>query len=299
MTRRSFLKIFLPLLIVVIGTLLAQTGISWQSLLTDSNVSLADVVRAGSLSILGLGFVLGLKHALDADHLVAVSTIVSERKGFWSSSIVGALWGLGHTASLLIVGLVVIAFHFQIPDKIALMMEFSVALMLIALGANVLWKIHKGATFHVHTHEHDHHLHIHPHLHTANAHEAADAHRTADVHETADGHGKIAAHDHGKKLGKKPFFVGMVHGMAGSAALMLVVLATISSRTLALMYIAIFGLGSVGGMFLMSALIGLPFSMTAKHDRLNKIVRTSAGIISLCFGLFYAWQIGITDGLFL
>jgi hypothetical protein len=91
----------------------------------------------------------------------------------------------------------------------------------------------------------------------------------------------------------------MVHGMAGSAALMLVVLATISSRALALLYIAIFGIGSVGGMFLMSALIGLPFFVTSKHDRLNTIIRTAAGIISVVFGIFYAWQIGIAEGLFL
>ena len=238
-----------------------------------------DFLSTGAISILGLGFVLGLKHALDADHLIAVSTIVSEKKGFWSSSIVGALWGLGHTASLLIVGLLVIAFHFNIPGKIAEWMEFSVALMLVALGANVLWKIYKGGTLHLHAHAHDDHLHIHPHVH-----EAAQngAH----------------AHHHEVKVGKKPFFVGMVHGMAGSAALMLVVLATISSRTLALIYVAIFGFGSVGGMFLMSALIGLPFSFTHDHKKLNLIVRTVAGIVSVCFGLFYAWQIGIADGLF-
>ena len=231
-------------------------------------------------SILGIGFVLGLRHALDADHIIAVSTIVSERKGFWSSSIVGTLWGLGHTASLLIVGLIVIAFHFQIPEKIALLMEFAVAIMLIFLGANVLWKMKKGATFHVHTHEHDHRLHIHPHLHTVNE----EAQHT---------------HHHGSaKVGKKPFFVGMVHGMAGSAALMLAVLATISSRSLALLYVGIFGLGSVGGMFLMSALIGLPFSITSRHARLNKIIRTSSGVVSVCFGLFYAWQVGVVEGLF-
>lgn len=256
-----------------------QTGIS--SLFVDNSFSIAEIVRAGSLSVLGLGFILGLKHALDADHLVAVSTIVSDRRGFWSSSIVGALWGLGHTASLLTVGLIVIAFHFQIPDRIALAMEFSVALMLIFLGVNVLRKIKEGATFHLHTHEHDHHLHVHPHLH--------------DVKE-----GELPTRRHfSSKIDKKPIFVGMVHGMAGSAALMLVVLATIPSRTLALFYIGIFGLGSVGGMFLMSALIGLPFSYTANHDRLNNIVRTAAGVISLCFGLFLAYQIGVVDKLFL
>ncbi len=239
------------------------------------------LLNAGSLSVLSLGFVLGLKHALDADHLVAVSTIVSERRGFWSSSLVGALWGLGHTASLLAVGLIVIAFHFTIPEKIAQAMEFSVAAMLVILGANVLWKIRRGATFHVHTHEHQHRLHIHPHLHA-----------------TAPG----PAHEHPEhhaKLGKKPFLIGMVHGMAGSAALMLIVLATIQSKMLALVYIAIFGIGSVGGMFLMSALIGLPFAMTAHHARLHSAIRLTAGLISLGFGLFLAYQIGFVERLLL
>jgi len=250
--------------------------------LLQSSLFSISMINAGALSILGFGFVLGLKHALDSDHLIAVSTIVSERKGFWSSSIVGALWGLGHTASLLIVGLAVIAFNFQIPGKIAQAMEFGVALMLIVLGANVLWKIRRSASFHMHVHEHNHHRHVHPHLHE---------HAAVKTEE--------AVHHHATRVGKKPFFVGMVHGMAGSAALMLVVLATISSRALALLYIAIFGIGSVGGMILMSALIGLPFSFTAKHDGVNSIVRVAAGVLSLCFGLFYAYQIGIIDRLFL
>ncbi|OLD69730.1 MAG: hypothetical protein AUI33_08840 [Ignavibacteria bacterium 13_1_40CM_2_61_4] len=242
-------------------------------------------MTAGSISILGLGFVLGLKHALDADHLVAVSTIVSERKGFLSSSLVGALWGLGHTASLLVVGLLVILFHVQIPEKVAMGLEFAVAVMLVILGANLLWKIRKGATLHYHTHEHHHRLHIHPHLHE---------------HAVPDHSHEQASQDHHTvKPSKKPFFVGMVHGMAGSAALMLVVLAAISSRLVALLYIAIFGIGSVGGMFLMSALISVPFAITAKHHGINRIVQTAAGIISVSFGLFLVWQIGISGGFLL
>ncbi len=237
----------------------------------------------GAISILGQGIILGLKHALDADHLVAVSTIVSERKGFWNSSLVGALWGLGHTASLLAVGLLVIAFNFQIPPKVALGMEFAVALMLVVLGGSVLWKIFRGASFHIHTHSHEGRLHIHPHFHKPIEHRQ----------------GEHGVHHHSIPIGKKPFFVGMVHGMAGSAALMLLVLTTISSRPLALAYVGIFGLGSVGGMFLMSALIGLPFSFTSKYERANKIIRTTAGVVSVCFGLFLAYQIGIVERLFL
>ncbi len=244
---------------------------------------------------------MGLKHALDADHLVAVSTIVSERKGFWNSSLVGALWGLGHTAALLAVGLLVIAFHFQISPKVALAMEFAVAIMLVALGGNVLWKIFRGATFHVHAHQHSGRLHVHPHFHNLVLHRperlvpsVAEESRGAEHHT-----GEHTLHHHSVPIGKKPFFVGMVHGMAGSAALMLLVLAAIPSRTLGLLYIGIFGLGSIGGMFLMSALIGLPFSFTAKYERLNAVVRTTAGVISVGFGLFLAYQIGFMEGLFL
>ena len=232
---------------------------------------------ASALSILGLGFVLGLRHALDSDHLVAVSTIVSERKGFWSSSLVGGLWGLGHTAALVIVGLLVVAFHVTIPDRIAALLELGVALMLIALGANVLWKVARGGMFHVHTHRHDAHVHVHPHLHEAKA---------AHEHDP---------HDH---VGRKPFFVGMVHGLAGSASLMLVVLATIPDRALALVYIAVFGVGSVGGMLAMSTLIGLPFVLASRHDRLNHVIRLSAGLLSILFGLFYAWEVGTAGSLF-
>lgn len=234
-----------------------------------------------AISILGLGFFLGLKHALDADHLVAVSTIVSERRGFWNSSLVGALWGLGHTAALLAVGLLVILFNFQIPQRIALGMEFAVALMLVALGASVLWKIFRGATFHIHTHSHEGRMHIHPHFH-----------KPVD-------HKEHTAHHHSVPIGKKPFFVGALHGLAGSVALMLLVLATISSRPLALAYVGIFGIGSLGGMFLMSALIGLPFSFASKYARANRIIRTAAGVVSVCFGLFLAYQIGLVEGLFL
>ena len=128
------------------------------------------------------------------------------------------------------------------------------------------------------SHEHHDHLHVHPHLHEAVS---------------------LSQHEHHPvKVGKKPFFVGMVHGLAGSAALMLVVLATISSRTLALTYIGIFGLGSAGGMFLMSAIIGLPFTLASRNKQLHTAIQVVAGIVSVCFGVFYAWQIGFADGLF-
>ncbi len=229
---------------------------------------------AGIIAALTLGFSLGLRHALDADHLVAVSTIVSEHKSLARSSLIGTFWGIGHTASLLAVGLVVILLRVSIPEHIGPWLEMPVAVMLVALGGHAIWRVarERGLRVHVHTHSHDGtspHSHLHMH----------------------EGEG----HDHRHRLlriGRKPFIVGMVHGLAGSAALMLAVLATIPSAALGLVYIAVFGIGSVGGMLLMSALIGLPFALTARRFSAASIaVRVLAGLFSVAFGLMLAWDL--------
>ncbi len=265
-----------------------------------------------SLTILSLGFILGLKHALDADHLIAVATIVSERKRLWSSSIVGALWGVGHTFSLLLVGILVVALKLEIPERMALAMELGVAAMLVLLGLNVLWKVFKGEIVHVHVHEHHGHKHIHPHIHafsTEHEHSREQSHREQSHREVS--HREVSHHERlepsmSRRLlsqvsqNTRSILVGMVHGLAGSAALMLIVLATIKSTPLALLYIALFGVGSVGGMMLMSTVIGLPFIITAAHSiLLQRVVRTAAGLASIGFGLFLGWQIGFVKGLFL
>jgi ABC-type nickel/cobalt efflux system permease component RcnA len=223
---------------------------------------------------LTLGFSLGLRHALDPDHLVAVTTIVSEHKSLARSSIVGTFWGLGHTASLLIIGLAVILLRSSIPDRVALWMEMGVAVMLIVLGANVLLRVarERGIKIHTHTHSHDDQpAHEHVHFHSDSDHR--HRHRMF-------------------RLGRRPFVVGMVHGVAGSAALTLGVLATIPSITLGLVYIAVFGLGSVGGMLVMSAVIGAPFAVTARRfSRINGGIRLAAGLLSMAFGLMLAWDL--------
>jgi len=241
----------------------------------------AALTQTTTISVLGLGFVLGLKHALDADHVVAVTTIVSEKRGLLSSAIVGAVWGLGHTAALLAVGIVVILLQAQIPERVALALEFGVAIMLVILGLNLLRKLLRSKDLHTHAHQHGGHFHAHPHLHEHAEGEAPHTH-------------------HGMEVGGKPFLIGLVHGMAGSAALMLLVLASIPSPLIGLLYIAIFGIGSVGGMLLMSAAISLPFAFTAtKFLRLNFAVRIVAGLFSVGFGIFMMYEIGFVDGLFL
>lgn len=231
-------------------------------------------LNAGVVAVLSFGFVAGLKHALDPDHVVAVSTIVSEHKSLARSSLVGTFWGLGHSASLLAVGLVIILLRDAIPDEVALWMELPVAVMLIGLGAAVIVKMarERGLEVHTHTHSHDGeppHSHIH-------------------VHKRDD-------HDHKHylfRLARRPFAVGMVHGFAGSAAVTLGAMTSIPSITLGLIYIGLFGIGSIGGMLLMSAMIGLPFAATARRfSAINSGIRVFAALFSIGFGLFLAWDL--------
>ena len=227
----------------------------------------------------GLGVILGIKHALDADHLVAISTIVSEHKDVKWASLIGAFWGLGHTATLFVVGLLVIVLRVTIPPRLALGLEFLVAVMLVALGSNLLWRSFGVEKIHLHTHTHNPETHAHFHVHASP--------------------GQDHSHTHPFKSMRKPFLVGMVPGLAGSAALMLLVLTTIPSPLAGLGYILIFGVGSVGGMLVLSSLIGLPFVLTAQRfSLLNCWIRVLAAVASIAFGLFLGWEIGFEQGLF-
>ncbi len=226
---------------------------------------------SSALAVLGFGFVLGLRHALDVDHLAAVWTIVSQRRSVRSSSLVGAVWGLGHTASLVAVSLVVIGLRTEVPPRLGALLELVVAAMLVGLGANLLWTLRRGARLHLHDHEHDGRRHVHLHVHAG----AEDP-----------------AHHHGVRAARRPFLVGLVHGLAGSAGLMLAVLATIPSRSLALAYVAVFGAGSVGGMLAMSALLGVPLVLAAERfARAERALRTCAAVGSIVVGLLLGWEL--------
>ena len=235
---------------------------------------------SSGFGVMSLGFFLGLKHAIEADHLAAVSTIVSERKSLWSSAIVGGIWGLGHTISLVLAGIFVILLKFEISEKTERFLEFGVGVMLLFLGLNVLRKIIKGGNLHFHAHEHGARKHVHPHVHEPAKTDAPDTH-------------------HDFKFSFRALLIGMIHGLAGSAALMLLVIPTIESRPLALLYIVIFGLGSIGGMMLMSFLVGLPFHLTASRlNRFNYILQSVAGFVSIAIGLTIIYEKGFTESLF-
>jgi high-affinity nickel permease len=224
--------------------------------------------------ILILGFGLGLKHAVEADHLAAVSTIVTERRSVWSASFVGGIWGIGHTLSLLLAALAIISLRIRISERVAQSLELCVAVMLVLLGANVVRKVLSGSVVHMHAHRHGSHQHVHLHMHS-----------------DRDSIGSNAAH-HDLRFIARPLVVGMVHGLAGSAALMLIVLSTISSTVLSLLYIVLFGIGSVGGMMLMSACMSLPFRlMSSRFAHLQLAMHCFAGLISLGLGLLMAYEI--------
>jgi sulfite exporter TauE/SafE len=215
---------------------------------------------------LGLGFLLGLKHATEADHLAAVSTIVSERRSIWHSAAVGALWGIGHTAALLVAGVFVLGLGLVIPDRVADLLELAVAVMIIILGMRLL------------------HLHVHSHAHGGLSH--VHLHFQDEVH-TGSQHSGLA--------GWRPVFVGLVHGLAGSAALTLLVLSEIvgtGGAGIGFAYLLVFGLGSIGGMLLMSVLIGLPFSFGIRFFRRTIVpLRLLTALLSTGFGFFYALTI--------
>ena len=263
------------------------------------------------LSSILLGFLLGMRHATDADHVLAIATIVGREKRIGTAALIGALWGLGHTVTVAIVGGAMILTGIVIPDGIAQAMEFGVGIMLVVLGANVLWGMRRAAPIrYVAT------ASAHPHVRPATA-----ARRHAHVHAHGDyahthRHGH-AREDHGhpesatpaawldRHLGRlgvyqsiRPIVIGVVHGLAGSAAVALLVLGAIRDPWWGLAYLFVFGLGTIAGMMLITALIAVPFSLSwARLPRINHALRLASGLLSLGFGLFLIYQIGIADGL--
>jgi ABC-type nickel/cobalt efflux system permease component RcnA len=268
---------------------LAQAGINLSTLISHAfsgggaEGAAPSLASTGAFAVLGLGLAFGLKHATEVDHVVAVTTIVSEQRSVWRAAIVGGLWGAGHTASLVVVGVFVLTLRIAVPEGVADWLEFGVALMIIALGVNAVARALRGrADAHLHRHRHGGVEHAHVHFHEQDLCEAEDE----------------AGHTHAvTRVGLKPVLVGAMHGLAGSAALTLLVLAQIDSVALGLLYLAVFGLGSVLGMMLMSGLVGLPFALgTRRLGGLSYGLQVAVGALSIAFGLWYAYRTGTASG---
>ena len=229
---------------------------------------------------LALGFVLGLRHALDADHVAAVATFATEERNLLRSSLIGAWWGAGHTAALLVFGSILVALRLAVTPRLGQFLEFGVGCMLVLLGMNVLRKLAKDSAIHAHTHEHDGTRHTHLHVHLGDK-----------------GHAHTHQH-HVLRVGGKPFVVGVVHGLAGTAAVLLLVVGAIPSALLALGTILIFGVGTIGGMMAMSALMSVPLAIAAGRIKsVERGLRFAAGAFSLGFGVFLAWNVGFIQAM--
>ena len=210
-----------------------------------------------ALSAAALGFLLGLRHATDADHVVAVTAIVARERSFARAARVGVLWGIGHSLTVLVIGGLIVAFRIAIPPRVGLGLELAVALVLILLGFSNLRPV------------------------------------------SAE---KAAAHDAqtlARADGWRPFVVGVIHGLAGSAAVALLVLTVIPETAWALAYLVVFGLGTIAGMTIVTWLIAAPAVYAARRVvKFQRGIRFAAGTLSLLFGLFLAREIIVEGGLF-
>jgi ABC-type nickel/cobalt efflux system permease component RcnA len=257
-------------------------------------------------SVLLLGFFLGMRHATDPDHVIAVTTIVSRQRSVRGAAWTGVLWGIGHTLTILAVGGAIILFGLVIPPHVGLGMEFSVAIMLVLLGILTLTgvprRIQEARGRTVRGGDHGG-VHAHPHCHGDYVHNHAHGH-APEAHGHGEGATPQARLDHafGRFTGYqiiRPLVVGLVHGLAGSAAVALLVLAAFRDPWWATGYILVFGLGTIAGMMLITAAVAVPFAVTAnRFAGLNRHLATASGVLSLAFGLWMAYQIGVVDGLF-
>jgi len=217
------------------------------------------------LSMAFLGFFLGIRHATDPDHVVAVTTIVGRERRVDRAGGIGMMWGLGHTATILLVGGAILLFDVVLPPRIGLTMEFSVAVMLVLLG--VLSLVHR----------------LDRHRHTGDAAPETESERWFVSHQQS----------------LRPLVIGVVHGLAGSAAVALLVLATINNAVWGVVYLAVFGIGTIAGMMLITTAISIPFAYTSRRlAGFNRSLGFASGLSSVVFGMFLIYQIAFVDGLF-
>lgn len=251
------------------------------------NIVESNINVAAPTGILLLGLVTGLRHSIEADHVAAVlSVVASNRKNIKRASMLGAIWGLGHTTSLFVAGLVVLLLAVNISDTISNRLEFGVGIMLVVLGVTTFtgWsigKFFKGLRHRKSSSSSSSSSHDHIHHHQGNV-----VHSHRHVHDDEHGHGH------------KSLIIGMIHGMAGSGALLLIVLSTINSIPLGLAYIAIFGAGSIGGMAGISTLMGIPFVKLSNSAKISMALRYAAAITTLAIGAGLIYDLVWIDQIF-
>lgn len=283
----SIVKRWLPLAsagcMLLLG--LGITGRAFMNTGIGSNF-LAQAKLSSFVGIVLLGLFLGMRHSTDPDHVVAVSTISSRERSVGQGALIGILWGVGHTLTIFLVGSGIILFGLVIPPRVGLSMEFSVALMLILLGVLNLTGAMRWLTKRFTPPEGK--------KETANSGLLAN---TSDA--SMDGLLERLMARYGAYQVLRPLLIGLVHGLAGSAAVALLVLSTIRTPLWAIAYLLVFGIGTILGMMLMTTVIAMPVSYTGKHfETAAAYLSPISGIVSTAFGLFLVYQIGFVDGLF-
>ena len=245
------------------------------------------------LSALLFGFLLGMKHATEADHLAAVATLATQRHSTFDALRQGAAWGLGHTLTLMAFGGAVLALGHAVPSRLEATLETLVGLMLIWLGGDVLWRLHRNRV-HFHAHRHDNGVeHFHAHSHARERAvpppaAAADFSALKFLPALDPGHAaRPHLHEHPARLPRRALLVGVMHGLAGSAALVVLSLQAVSSVALGLLYILAFGLGSILGMALLSMVIAVPLRRSAAGlTGLHRGISAALGVLSAGLGFW-------------
>ncbi|WP_226035400.1 urease accessory protein UreH [Aquibacillus saliphilus] len=205
------------------------------------------------LSVLFLGFILGIKHSLEPDHVIAVSTIASKSKKLWQSTLAGVYWGIGHTITLFIIGIIFILLKGEFSTIWAMSLEFLVGIMLVYLGISSMF-FYKSYV---------------------------------DQQQGGD-----------KRSTLKSMFIGLVHGLAGSAAMILLTMSSVSTVWEGSLFILLFGVGTIIGMLGFTTILGIPFVISKGKLGVNRFLTKSAGAVSFLFGVYYIYNLGITEGLF-
>jgi hypothetical protein len=219
-----------------------------------------------------LGSLLGMRHALEPDHLAAVSTLVTGERSSYKAALLGACWGVGHTVALVAVGTGLVLLRAEMPTRLADLFEFFVALMLVGLGLRAIYlAARQGPAGPVHAHHHGSRVHVHP---------GTPAH----------------IHIGTWTLARRPLFVGAIHGLAGSGALTALVVTTLPSTTARLTYMALFGLGSTLGMAALSGVLGWPLARVGNHRAVARGVSFTVGCVSTVLGV--AWGYPLVARLF-
>ena len=230
-----------------------------------------------SLTLLLLGFLIGMRHAVESDHVAAVASLATRSTSLGDSVRQGAAWGLGHTLTLFIFGGLVLVLDVVMPETMARVLELAVGIMLVGLGTDVLWRLGRDR-IHFHTHRHDDgKVHFHAHSHAGE-----------QTHDPARHN-----HGHADRFPVRAMLVGLMHGMAGSAALIILTLQTVQSPWAGLAYIALFGIGSIAGMALLSAAIAVPLHLSARGmTRLHNGLQAAVGIATMAIGAGLVYRIG-------